>query len=106
MSSRHDCYPQVKPIVCPPIKQINNCYQPQVVPVIHPVEIINKVHTVPIPKHIWTYNETTVGGATLPPGPGFPNGGFPNGGYPGPGVGGIGTGCNPNPCCGYRRKRR
>ncbi|ASR46726.1 hypothetical protein P4H71_22240 [Paenibacillus kribbensis] len=41
------------PIVCPPMQFINHQFVPQVVPVVHPIEIVNQTHIVPIPHHVF-----------------------------------------------------
>lgn len=58
------CFPPLKPIVCEPVNVVKNHYHPQIQPVIHPVQIINKHHPVPVPVHEWVVAETeeVVGG--------------------------------------------
>ncbi|GGG03280.1 hypothetical protein [Paenibacillus abyssi] len=48
------CYhcPPAGPIYDPPRVVYNDYFYPQIVPVIHTVEIVNRHHCVPIPKHI------------------------------------------------------
>lgn len=41
----------VNPIVCPPVQVVNHLFYPQVIPVIHPIEIVNECHPVPIYNH-------------------------------------------------------
>ncbi|MCM3171078.1 MULTISPECIES: hypothetical protein [Paenibacillus] len=48
----HFC-PPVCPIVCDPIQVVQDYYIPQIVPVIHPIEVIKKHHCVPIPHHMY-----------------------------------------------------
>ncbi|MCM3784463.1 hypothetical protein M3231_15880 [Neobacillus mesonae] len=59
------CFPPLKPIVCEPVNVVKNHFHPQIQPVIHPVQIINKHHPVPVPVHEWVVSETeeVVGGA-------------------------------------------
>jgi len=47
---------QVSPITMEPSQIYNNVYHPQCVPVIHPVELINQHHIVPIPQHYQTFS--------------------------------------------------
>lgn len=49
---RH-CCPELDPIVCDPIQVVNDFYHPQVQPIIHPVEVINQHHCVPVPHHMY-----------------------------------------------------
>jgi spore coat protein D len=51
LSYNHEC-PQASPIFTDPTQVIRNFYYPQIQPVIHPVEIINRHHCVPIPQHM------------------------------------------------------
>lgn len=48
-----DC--PTKAIYDPPVTVYENYYHPQLVEVIHPVEIINQHHCVPQYQHIYTY---------------------------------------------------
>jgi len=48
--------PQASPIVTNPTQVVNSVYHPQLVPVIHPVEIINQHHCVPVYQHMVTYS--------------------------------------------------
>lgn len=41
------------PIVCPPKRIINHQFYPQVVPVVHPIEIVNQTHIIPVPHHVF-----------------------------------------------------
>ena len=51
------------PRVCPPLSPIttaptvvyNDIYVPQPVQVIHPVEVVNRYHCIPVPQHYVTY---------------------------------------------------
>ena len=54
--------PPVSPIVCPPIVVVRDHFVPQIVPVIHPIQVVDKVHCVPIQQHIYTYSERGVAG--------------------------------------------
>lgn len=54
MAYQHQC-PTASPIYTAPTQVYNNMYYPQVVPVVHPVEIINQHHCVPVPQHYVTY---------------------------------------------------
>lgn len=52
--------PAVSPIVCDPIVIVRDHYVPQLVPVIHPIKVVDKIHCVPVEKHIYTYSEEEV----------------------------------------------
>lgn len=52
--------PPVSPIVCEPIVVVRDHYVPQIVPVIHPIKVVDKIHCVPVEKHIYTYSEEEV----------------------------------------------
>lgn len=43
-------------IVDPPKVIYRDFYHPQLVQVIHPIEIVNRHHCVPIPHHVYTYS--------------------------------------------------
>ncbi|OMF13062.1 hypothetical protein BK127_20925 [Paenibacillus sp. FSL H7-0331] len=43
--------PPADPVFTDPTQVIRNYYYPQPVPVIHPVEVINRHHCVPVPHH-------------------------------------------------------
>lgn len=60
--------PPLSPIVCDPIVIVRDHYLPQIVPVIHPIKVVDKIHCVPVEKHIYTYCEEEV--TTGPKGPG------------------------------------
>jgi len=55
-------------VVDPPVKVYKDIYHPQVVQVIHPVEIIRRHHCFPVPHHITTYTAKDV----FYPSQGFP----------------------------------
>lgn len=61
--------PPVSPIVCEPIVIVRDHFVPQIVPVIHPIKVVDKVHCVPVEKHIYTYTneevEVGAGGVTV-----------------------------------------
>lgn len=40
----------------PPSVVYEDYYHPQIVQVIHPVEIVRRHHCVPVPQHIYTYS--------------------------------------------------
>ena len=44
-----------KVVVAQPIKVFNDVFQPQIVKIVHPVEIINRLHCVPVPRHVFTF---------------------------------------------------
>ncbi|WP_454192114.1 hypothetical protein [Paenibacillus sp. Marseille-Q7038] len=50
--------PVLKPIVCDPVHVVKNHYHKAIQPIIHPVEIINKHHVIPVPKHEWAVVES------------------------------------------------
>ncbi|MFC7681520.1 hypothetical protein [Paenibacillus sp. GCM10028914] len=55
--------PPVSPIVCEPIVIVRDHFVPQIVPVIHPIKVVDKVHCVPVQQHIYKWeNEEVVGG--------------------------------------------
>ncbi|SEB57666.1 hypothetical protein SAMN05443246_1153 [Paenibacillus sp. GP183] len=41
-------------VVDPPKVVYRDFYHPQIVQIIHPIEIINRHHCVPVPEHIYT----------------------------------------------------
>ncbi|MNI20341.1 hypothetical protein D3C73_738170 [compost metagenome] len=49
--------PKADPIVTEPQRVVRDFYHPQVVQVIHPVEIINRHHCVPVYQHCYSYSE-------------------------------------------------
>ncbi|ANS75047.1 hypothetical protein AWM70_10895 [Paenibacillus yonginensis] len=55
------CCPPASPIVLDPIVSVQNFYHPQVVPVIQPIEVVQKHHCVPVYQQCYTYNTTEVG---------------------------------------------
>ena len=50
----------VEPIICEPQVVCRDYYRPQVVPVIHPYEVINRIHSVPVYQHYYTMSERNV----------------------------------------------
>ncbi|MDQ0088368.1 hypothetical protein J2T12_001774 [Paenibacillus anaericanus] len=44
-------------IVDPPQTIFEDYFHPQVVQVIHPIEVVRRHHCVPVPQHICTYTE-------------------------------------------------
>lgn len=53
MAYNSNC-PPVSPIVCPPTVINNDIFIPQPVEVIHPIEIVNRYHCVPVYQHVTT----------------------------------------------------
>jgi len=53
----HHCCPPADPIVTDPRRVVRNFYHPQLVQVIHPIEVINRHHCVPCYEHCYTYSE-------------------------------------------------
>ena len=51
MAYNPQCPPK-GPIVCPPTVINNDIYIPQLVEVIHPIEIVNRYHCVPVYRHV------------------------------------------------------
>lgn len=49
--------PPADPIVCPPRPVIRDFFHPQVLPIIHPIEVINRHHCCAIPRHVFTVVE-------------------------------------------------
>lgn len=47
------CSP-AKPVICPTRKVFQDLFCSQVVPVIHPIKVINRCYCCPIPRHICT----------------------------------------------------
>jgi hypothetical protein len=43
-----------KTIVDPPVRVVQDVFHPQIVQVIHPIEIIRRHHCVPVPVHLYT----------------------------------------------------
>lgn len=43
-----------KEVVDPPIRIFRDHFHPQIVEIIRPIEIINRHHCFPVPKHIFT----------------------------------------------------
>jgi hypothetical protein len=43
-------------VVDPPTVVYRDFYHPQLVQIIHPIEIINRHHCVPVPHHTYTYS--------------------------------------------------
>jgi hypothetical protein len=52
MSQCRNCPTQT--VVDPPITRFADYYYPQIVQVIHPIEIVRRHHCVPVPVHIYT----------------------------------------------------
>ncbi|MDF2926881.1 MAG: hypothetical protein K0R57_5795 [Paenibacillaceae bacterium] len=52
MSKCHQCPTQT--ISDPPRVVYRDYYHPQIVEVIHPIEIVNRHHCVPVPVHLYT----------------------------------------------------
>lgn len=48
------CNCPTQQVVDPPIKVFEDVFHPQIVRVIHPIEVIRRHHCVPIPEHIFT----------------------------------------------------
>ncbi|MCD1257601.1 hypothetical protein B5M42_001955 [Paenibacillus athensensis] len=44
-------------VVDPPNVVFRDYYHPQIVEVIHPIEIVNRHHCVPVPCHVYTVTE-------------------------------------------------
>lgn len=69
MSCENTCpslCPPVSPIICDPIVIVRDHFVPQIVPVIHPIKVVDKVHCVPVEQHIYKWeNEEVVGGVTV-----------------------------------------
>jgi hypothetical protein len=53
MSRCYNCPTQT--VADPPITRYANYYHPQIVQVIHPIEIVRRHHCVPVPVHCYTY---------------------------------------------------
>jgi hypothetical protein len=51
------CCPPTDPIMADPRRVIRNFYHPQLVQVVHPVEIVNRHHCVPVFHHCYSYSE-------------------------------------------------
>jgi len=56
-STPKPCCPPKDPIFTDPQSIVKDFYHPQVVQVIHPVEIINRHHCVPVYEHKFCYTE-------------------------------------------------
>ncbi|MGN7381026.1 CotD family spore coat protein [Paenibacillus sp. SAFN-117] len=57
MHCHHNPCPPAKPVIAPTSRVVRDYYHPQVVPVIHPIEVVNRHHCVPVPCHYYTYSE-------------------------------------------------
>ncbi|WP_106768341.1 hypothetical protein [Paenibacillus faecalis] len=53
--------PPVSPIICEPIVIVREHFIPQIVPVIHPIKVVDKVHCVPVKQHVVTCTRDGVG---------------------------------------------
>ena len=53
--SKNHCACPTRRVVDPPKVVYRDIYHPQVVEVIHPIEIVNRHHCVPVPVHCYTY---------------------------------------------------
>ncbi|CAG7647454.1 hypothetical protein PAECIP111802_03978 [Paenibacillus allorhizosphaerae] len=49
-----------KTVFDPPVQQYQNYYHPQIVQVIHPIEVIKQHHCVPVYHHTVAYSEKDV----------------------------------------------
>lgn len=67
------------PVVCEPQVVCRDFYHPRPQPVIHPIEIINRHHFVPVPQHFFTVTERNV---AVPPLPTVPVSTLPAGATP------------------------
>ncbi|TBL75321.1 hypothetical protein [Paenibacillus thalictri] len=47
-------------VVDPPVTYYQNYFHPQVVTVVHPIEVVNQHHCVPVPHHVYAYSEKDV----------------------------------------------
>jgi len=54
------CYYPPQTIVAPQRVVYRDCYHPQLVRVVHPVEIITRHHPVPVYQHVYTYSQRDV----------------------------------------------
>ena len=50
--------PQVDPVFCDPIVVVQDFFYPQVVPVVHTIQVVKRHHCVPVSKHIYNYVTT------------------------------------------------
>lgn len=57
--------PPVDPIICDPIVIVRDHFIPQIVPVIHPIKVVDKVHCVPVQKHVYAWEHEEEGCATV-----------------------------------------
>lgn len=53
----HHLCPPASPVVAPTSRVVRDFFHPQIVPVIHPIEVVNRHHCVPVPRHFCTYSE-------------------------------------------------
>ncbi|MCG7407354.1 hypothetical protein MH117_07970 [Paenibacillus sp. ACRRX] len=51
MSGHRECRP-IDPIHCRPTVIFQDRFVPQIIPIIHPIEIVERIHCVPVPRHI------------------------------------------------------
>lgn len=63
----------VQPVIYPTQCCYRDCYHPQLVPHIHPIEMITRHHTVMIPQHVYTYSARDETGGCHHQMPGSPN---------------------------------
>ncbi|WP_051107697.1 hypothetical protein [Paenibacillus fonticola] len=54
------CCPPGEAIIDPPQYVVKDFYHPQIVPVIHQIQFINRHHCVPIPHHQYTFETKDV----------------------------------------------
>jgi hypothetical protein len=51
------CKCQTETIVDPTRIVFQDFFDPQIVQIIHPIEIVNRHHCIPVPEHIFTFTE-------------------------------------------------
>ncbi|MEC0246047.1 hypothetical protein ACI48J_00910 [Paenibacillus chitinolyticus] len=49
------CLCPEKQVFDPPTRVYRDFFHPQIVEVVHPIEIVNRHHCVPVPKHVHCY---------------------------------------------------
>lgn len=50
--------PPADPIYTDPTVIVQDFYYPQIVPVVHTVQVVKRHHCVPVPKHVYNYVES------------------------------------------------
>lgn len=57
MQCHHGHHCPAQTVFDPPVRVVRNIYHPQLVRVIHPIEVVNRHHCVPVYEHCYTVIE-------------------------------------------------